>query len=169
MYVLGWGGHQIHLQPSFFDLLSCKEVHMLIPAAKITRFFITYCPSMVNTNGRWENILSGKTKKVRSVPNMCRTSNPSAHLKNLPVIKRIPIRLSKVANTGKQLPCGKIWAVRVQMVEEARSSAGLRPVKNFTIPSHMKIIPILHLNKSEVLNEPKKFIFFIFFVFFLLF
>ncbi|ADF54338.1 hypothetical protein ZPR_4034 [Zunongwangia profunda SM-A87] len=41
------------------------------------------------------------------------------------------------------------------MVEEAKSSAGLRPIKNLTIPNQMKIMPMLHLKKVMALPESK--------------
>ena len=110
---------------------------------------------MVNTNGKWENICSGKMKKVEKVPNICRKNKPKAHFKNFPNYKDMPIRLSKIANIGIQLPCGKNWPVRVQMVEEAKSSAGLSPTKNLTIPNQMKIMPMLHLKKVMALPESK--------------
>jgi hypothetical protein len=41
------------------------------------------------------------------------------------------------------------------MVEEAKSSAGLSPTKNLTIPNQMKIMPMLHLKKVMALPESK--------------
>jgi hypothetical protein len=94
-------------------------------------------------------------KKVEKVPNICRKRKPKAHFKNFPDNKDMPIRLSKVANIGIQLACVKICPVREQIVEEAKSSAGLRPTKNLTIPNQRKIIPMLHLKKVMALAEPK--------------
>jgi hypothetical protein len=92
---------------------------------------------------------SGKRKRGKKVPSICRN-------------KRISVSrnedVEKKADTNQYFPCSKavdydFFSTRLNVmaliVLIARSSAGLRPSKNLSIPNQKKMIPILMRNKNK--------------------
>ena len=95
-----------------------------------------YCPKRLNAKVEPESINSGKKKKGKNVILIWTSAICSPILLYTLNINIIPIAVSIIANNIIETFEGINLNVKKSMVAFARSSAGLKPGKNFNEPNH---------------------------------